>query len=87
MKLHQTEGVNEVIGIGEKFRSPAAKGGLKMVLLDKYGNHAAYMWLRPSGTESVLRVLVDVKGKKEALHDRLLSWQRSLIDEADKALD
>ena len=86
-EVHQTEGVNEVIGIGEKFRSTAAKGGLKMVLLDQDGNHAAYMWLRPSGTESVLRVLVDVKGKKEALHDRLLSWQRSLIDEADKALD
>ena len=86
-EVHQTEGVNEVIGIGEKFRSASAKGGLKIVFLDKDGNHEAYMWLRPSGTESVLRVLVDVKGKKEALHDRLLSWQRSLIDEADKALD
>lgn len=83
----QTEGTKEVVGMGEAYRSPAAKGGLKMVLIGEGGEHLAYLWLRPSGTEPVLRVLVDVKGKKEALHDRLLSWQRSLIDQADKALD
>lgn len=83
----QTEGIREVTGSGAQYRSLQAKGGLKMVLLDADGNHAAYMWLRPSGTESVLRVLVDVKGRKEALHDRLLSWQRSLIEQADRALD
>ena len=86
-ECHQTEGINETIGIGERYRSPQAKGGLKMVLLDESRNHLAYMWLRPSGTESVLRVLVDVKGKKEALHDRLLSWQRSLLEKADNALN
>ena len=57
------------------------------VLLDENGGHQAYMWLRPSGTESVLRVLVDVRGDRKALHDRLLSWQRSLIEAADRALD
>ena len=84
---HQTEGTTERIGLGPAFRSQAAKGGLKMVLLDENGGHQAYMWLRPSGTESVLRVLVDVRGDRKALHDRLLSWQRSLIEAADRALD
>ncbi len=86
-EVHQTEGTKEVVGLGEAFRSPAAKGGLKVVFLQNDGTHAGYMWLRPSGTESVLRVLVDLKGDRQALHDRLLSWQRSLIEEADSALD
>ena len=86
-EVHQTEGIREVVGIGEAFRSPAAKGGLKVVLLQQDGSHAGYMWLRPSGTESVLRVLVDLRGDRQDLHDRLLSWQRSLIEEADSALE
>ena len=86
-EIHQTEGIREVVGIGEAFRSPAAKGGLKVVLLQQDGSHAGYMWLRPSGTESVLRVLVDLRGDRQDLHDRLLSWQRSLIEEADSALE
>ena len=86
-EIHQTEGIREVVGIGEAFRSPAAKGGLNVVLLQQDGSHAGYMWLRPSGTESVLRVLVDLRGDRQDLHDRLLSWQRSLIEEADSALE
>ncbi len=84
---HQTEGIEERIGEGSAFRSPAAKGGLKMILLGEGGEHRAYMWMRPSGTEAVLRILVDVKGEEAALHDRLLHLQRSLIEKADRALD
>lgn len=86
-EVHQTEGTVERIGLGPAFRSPAAKGGEKVVFLDKDGGHVAYMWMRPSGTEPVLRVLVDVRGENEALHDELLAWQRSLITEADRSLD
>ncbi len=85
-EIHQTEGIVERIGEGNDFRSGECKGGLKVVFLDENREHLGFMWLRPSGTEPLLRVEVDLKGKKEALHDKLLSWQRSLIEKADDAL-
>ena len=55
-------------------------GGLKVQFVDFKGDSLGYMWMRPSGTEPVLRVLVDIKGKNEKLHDEILSYQRSLIE-------
>jgi len=81
-KVLQTEGINEEEGIGVNHRTGLCKGGLKVVFM-KDSEHVAYIWMRPSGTEPVLRVLVDVKGDNIPLHDRLLSWQRSLIERAD----
>ena len=81
--VFQTEGITEREGIGEKFRSAEAKGGLKVRFLDGSGNSLGYMWMRPSGTEPVLRVLVDLKGDNQELHDRILSYQRSLIERAN----
>ncbi len=86
-EIHQTEGIVERIGEGSAFRSGECKGGLKVVFLNSEKEHLGFMWLRPSGTEPLLRVEVDLKGKKEALHDKLLSWQRSLIEKADNALN
>lgn len=86
-EIHQTEGTVERIGIGEEFRSGECKGGLKAVFTDGNGEHVAYIWMRPSGTEPVLRLLCDVKGENKALHDELLTWQRSLIERADSSLD
>ena len=79
-RVLQTEGTIEREGIGPKFRSATAKGGLKVQFVDFKGSSLGYMWMRPSGTEPVLRVLVDIKGKNEKLHDEILSYQRSLIE-------
>ena len=43
-------------------------------------NNDGRILIRPSGTEPVLRVLVDIKGKNEVLHDEILKYQRSLIE-------
>lgn len=83
----QTEGIVEKEGMGKEKRGAKATGGLKIVFENNTGEHLAYMWTRPSGTEPLLRILVDVKGKKEALHDALLHYQRSLIEQADCLLD
>lgn len=82
-EFRQTEGIREKTGMGSALRSQGAKGGLKVILKKEDGSHVAYMWLRPSGTEPVLRCLVDVKGVDWPLHDLLLDWQRRLITEAD----
>ncbi|MGN0906843.1 MAG: hypothetical protein ACI4NM_06825 [Bullifex sp.] len=81
--VFQTEGITQMEGIGPGFRSAEAKGGLKVRFLDAEGSSLGYMWMRPSGTEPVLRVLVDLKGKNQDLHDRILSYQRSLIERAN----
>ena len=86
-EIHQTEKTEERIGEGNAFRSGECKGGLKVVFLSKEGEHLAYMWTRPSGTEPLLRVLVDVKGDNPLLHDKLLSFIRTLIAEADQSLN
>ncbi|MDY4066455.1 hypothetical protein [Bullifex sp.] len=79
-RVLQTEGTVEREGIGPDYRSPLAKGGLKVQFVDFNGQSIGYMWMRPSGTEPVLRVLVDIKGKNEVLHDEILKYQRSLIE-------
>ncbi len=81
--VFQTEGITEKEGIGPEFRSSEAKGGLKVRFLDKDSNSLGYMWMRPSGTEPVLRVLADLKGDVQDIHDKVLSYQRSLIERAN----
>jgi len=76
---YQTQGVEEREGIGENFRSGEAKGGLKISFFDKKEENLGFLWLRPSGTEPLLRLMVDVKGENQKLHDLLLSFQRNLI--------
>ena len=50
------------------------------------GSPVAYLWLSRSRTEPVCRVMVDVKDADMAEHDRLLAWQRSMVERADRAL-
>lgn len=62
-------------------------GSVKVRFKDKEGNVAAFLWLRASGTEDVLRVMCDVKGgddkcKKEEA--QMLEWWRAMIEEASK---
>ena len=57
-------------------------GGLKLKFQDAAGEDVAFMWLRPSGTENVLRLLCDVRGDEPAIEGKLLEWERQLIAEA-----
>ncbi len=82
-EIRQTEGLVERIGMGPEFRTGLCKGGLKVVFKAEDEEDLGYMWFRPSGTEPVLRVLVDLKGNKKALHDNLIEYQRALIGIAD----
>jgi len=81
---YQTQGTKEKEGIGENYRSEKAKGGLKISFFDNQEENIGFIWLRPSGTEPLLRLMVDVKGENQELHDLLLSFQRNLIIDAQK---
>ena len=70
---------------GPKMRTGLATGGLKIQFYDKAGKAQAFIWMRPSGTEPVFRIEADAFDK--SLHDYLLQVQRSLIEEADSALE
>lgn len=85
-EVHQIEGIKEQIGLGPEFRNNPSSGGYKVIFTDSDGNFVAYIWLSKSKTEPVMRVMADVKGDNKALHDRLLSWQRSLVLRADDAV-
>ncbi|MDD4082216.1 MAG: phosphoglucomutase [Sphaerochaetaceae bacterium] len=81
---YQTQGTKEKEGIGEEFRSGEAKGGLKIAFFDDKEEVLGFIWLRPSGTEPLLRLMADVKGENQELHDLLLSFQRTLIIDAQQ---
>ncbi len=84
-EIRQYEGSDEKIGIGEEFRTLPSQGGYKVILSGDDGFKAA-LWFSKSRTEPVMRVMADVKGDNWALHDKLLMWQRSLVERADKAI-
>lgn len=63
--------------------SISQKGGLKILFKDKDGQNIAFIWMRGSGTEPVFRVLCDVKGNKPEEETFLLSWETSMLLEAD----
>ncbi len=85
-QVRQIEGIEEQIGFGPAFRSNPSTGGYKVVFYDKNGDFVAYIWLSKSRTEPVMRVMADVKGDDEALHDKLLAWQRSMVLRADQMI-
>lgn len=71
-------------GMGEQHRRPPYKGGWKACFTDGSGREVAFIWMRPSGTEPIFRVLCDVEGDNKGLHDDLLSWHRGLVAAADR---
>lgn len=85
-QVRQMEGIEEKTGFGPAFRSNPSTGGYKVVFNDKNGDFVAYIWLSKSRTEPVMRVMADVKGDDEALHDKLLAWQRSMVMRADQMI-
>lgn len=76
---YQLEGTRNEKIPGPSGRSGNCRGGLKYLLKDAEGEDSGFIWLRPSGTEPLLRLLVDLKGDKVELHDKLLNFQRELI--------
>ncbi len=78
------EGTQTKEGMGSDFRSGSEKGGLKILFSDGEDNDVAYIWMRGSGTEPVFRVLADVRGKNREAEQYLLSWQRRMIEVADR---
>ncbi len=63
--------------------SLSGRGGLKIVFLDSAKKPLAFIWMRGSGTESVFRVMCDVKGKNSEEEQKLLEWETKMILRAD----
>lgn len=82
----QLEGTDCVQARGKAGRSGGCRGGLKYLLYDKNDCLMGFTWMRPSGTEPLLRLLVDLKGDAPELHDRLLAHMRNLIQKTDAGL-
>ncbi len=59
-------------------------GGLKIRFLNETRETIATMWMRGSGTESVFRILCDVKGSNTVLEKELIDWETQLLEKADK---
>lgn len=77
------EGTCSRIGTGEKMRSGAQSGGLKIVFRDEEGKDAGFIWMRGSGTEPVFRILAEIRGKRPEAEKELVQWQREMVGEAD----
>lgn len=77
-KVFQYEGDEETSGEGEECRVKNSTGGYR-VELEKDGKSVAFLWFSKSRTESLLRLMVDVKGNDEALYHKLLDWQHELV--------
>ena len=78
------EGLEERHGTGPSFRRGGEKGGLKILFKDSEGKGKAFLWMRKSGTEPVFRILVDFEGPDRESFTYLLSWHRSILQEADE---
>lgn len=85
-EARQYEGTEETFGFGPEYRKKKSTGGYKIVFYDKNDDFVAYIWLSKSKTEPVMRVMADVKGVNPELHDKLLSWQRTLVQRADEKI-
>lgn len=85
-EIKQYEGSHEETGLGPEHRPCPSSGGYKVQFSGSDGVPAAYLWLSRSRTEPVCRVMVCIKGDNRKEHDRLLSWQRSMVERADRAL-
>ncbi|MCR5762102.1 MAG: phosphoglucomutase [Treponema sp.] len=62
-------------------------GGLKIKFYDSNKRASAFIWMRPSGTEPVFRILCDVKGdefkSEEKTERELLEWETEMLQKAD----
>ena len=82
-EIKQYEGADEYTGMGPEHRPYPSSGGYKVQFIDGEGEAIAYLWLSRSRTEPVCRIMANVKGSVIGEHDRLLFWQRSMVERAD----
>lgn len=80
-EIRQYGGSDEKKGPGDYL-----SGGYKVLFLDEEGNPVSSLWLSRSRTEPVVRVMADVRDADMKEHERLLSWQRSMVERADESL-
>ena len=80
-EIRQYGGSDEKKGPGDYL-----SGGYKVLFLDEEGNPVSSIWLSRSRTEPVVRVMADVRNADMKEHERLLSWQRSMVERADESL-
>ena len=65
--------------------SESGKGGLKIQFYENNSKTpSSFIWMRGSGTESVFRILCDVKVDNPEKEKELLEWETKLLLEADK---
>ncbi len=83
-RIYQMEGTITREGIGPAYRTSPFNGGWKAALFDEGGREIGFLWMRPSGTEPLMRVMCDIEGEDGALHDSLLKWHRKMVEEADR---
>ncbi len=76
----QTEGTQLKRGLGAQHRTPPMLGGLKILFQDDNGEDTDFIWMRPSGTEPLFRVVADALGDNRERHDYLIEWQRQLVE-------
>lgn len=75
-----TNGTEEVLGAADWNN---ANGGLKIRFFNADKTPVSFIWMRPSGTENVFRILCDVKGNAPDMEKALLDWERAMLTEAD----
>ena len=75
-----TNGTSEVVGTTDWNNG---NGGLKIRFFNSQNKPCAFIWMRPSGTEPVFRVMCDVKGDRPSEEHSLLAWETALIAKAD----
>lgn len=75
-----TNGTKETVGATDWNNG---NGGLKIRFFDESGSPCAFIWMRPSGTEPVFRVMCDVKGDRPQEERSLLAWETKIISLAD----
>lgn len=65
--------------------SKSGTGGLKILFYENgSASPSSFIWMRPSGTEPVFRILCDVKGNDAQKERDLLSWETKLLQKADE---
>jgi len=79
-------GGEERHGAGPAYRQGAERSGMKILFRDDAGTPAGFLWMRPSGTEPVFRVCVDIVGDHPQNEAELLELHTSLIHRAEKAV-
>lgn len=75
-----TNGTKEISGATQWNNG---NGGLKIKFYDDKKNPLAFIWMRPSGTENVFRIMCDVKGNKVQTEKSLLEWESYMLEKAD----